>query len=363
MAEKILSKRTSKQVSRLLSELLSGPYQNDEVLRKLESTLSYQLFKQERSLEPIYSKETYWSDVFKLLSIETSRGFSWAFGASIGNVQWGPGALYKNRKMIIKIKGDLKPLDLVFEKKAYKLTDYTIPGYWGHVGIWLGSEKQLRELGLWHHPSLDTFREQIRNGNSIYEVRKWGLNFDNLESFSNLDEILISRVNGLKDQTLKEIAYIYENLANQIDKKYDFTFNALATDKTTCTEIIYLSYGNINWPSKVIFGRRTISPNNIAELIFYRDSPLKMIRYFGSDKETGRMIEKNLIDLAKTVEYAPATKRASDGSLQFNKIERDCRRVRIRKGGSIRFRYECENDYRPKYYSEGQIFNSQIFSP
>lgn len=357
LTNRILSKRRAQKIITQLSNLHAMTQNSVELRKPLESTMTYQLYRKGQSMRPIYSQDIFWSDTLNSLTTGLGRALSWSFGSSAGNVEWGPGKLYKNKKLIDRIGRDLKPLDLVYEKKTYKLTDYTIPGYWGHVGIWLGTESELKEMGLWEHPALDDFREQIRKGNSIYEVRRWGLNFDNLENFSNLDEIFIARLPKLTSQNIPQVAMIYQNLAKQKDKTYDFTFNALATDRTTCTEIIYLSYGAINWPSKVILGKRTISPNNIAELIFYRNSPVEMIRYIGSD-EDGNMIEKDLIDLARTVGYAP--KRQPNGQLLFDQIQRKCRRVRRRVSGAIRFRNECENDFVTKKYTPSLPLPSKI---
>ena len=46
----------------------------------------------------------------------------------------------------------LKPLDVLLEKTPFRLTDKTIPGFWGHVGLWIGDQQDLEELGIWNHP-------------------------------------------------------------------------------------------------------------------------------------------------------------------------------------------------------------------
>lgn len=357
ITDRILSKEQEKKILRLLSFIQAHTQEGSVHRKRLSSTLSYQLYTQKRSLSPIYSKDFYWSDIFSDALTQITRSLSWGYGMSVGEVEWGPGKLYQNQNLIDQLKNDLRPLDLVFEKKKYKLTDYTIPGHWGHVGIWLGTKEQLIEKGLWEHPAIDPFREQIEEGNSIYEVRKWGLNFENLEGFSNLDEIAVARMKSIKDKSFSHMATIYKNLADQMGKSYDFTFNILATDRTTCTEIIYLSYGHINWPSEVILGRRTISPNNMAELIFYQNSPMELIRYIGSDNQ-GEMIEKDKRDFARTVGFF--AHRDGVNQIKFQKKTKSCQRVRRRVGGGIRFHNECETNYMTKKYSLSPAFDLKI---
>jgi uncharacterized protein YycO len=50
----------------------------------------------------------------------------------------------------------------------------------------------------------------------------------------------------------------------QLGKAYDFNFNVETTDRIVCSQLVYLAYPDIPWPTEYIAGRYTISPDNIA---------------------------------------------------------------------------------------------------
>jgi hypothetical protein len=253
-----------------------------------KSSVIYNKFTNKESLNEFANLDSHLSDFFsKLFSISTNS-ISYTFGAIAGPVEWGDGGKLRNdNEAQNRIFKELKPLDIIFEKKAYKLTDYTIPGYWGHNAIWLGTKEQLVELGIWNDTALDPFRSQIENGNSIFEMRKWGITFANFDKWINMDAYASIRVKGILDKSKKDILKIFRIFSEQIEKKYDFGFNADTAFKITCSEVIYLAYGDYKWPTKNIFGRNTISPNDMAEAAFYKDSPFEFISFVTGDEKNG----------------------------------------------------------------------------
>lgn len=263
-------------------------------------------------------------DMFHSLSSRILSSLSWAYGSLAGNIKWRKGHLRNNKTLKDEISKKLKPLDIIFEKRSFVLTDYSIPGLWGHASIWLGTKEDLVALGIWDHPVLQPFQEQIINGNSMYEVRRWGLQFNNLETFLNLDQFAAIRVTDLLDRPKEGIIEIYDFLFSQIGKKYDFLFDAMTTDKVTCTEIISFSYGSINWPMEFIFGRHAITPNNIAELAVYKNSPVKLVHYVVGEKKK-KVIEKNLVDFAKGMGFIHNDIRSKlEGVSSFNMKVKSC---------------------------------------
>jgi len=235
-----------------------------------------------------------------------------------------------------------RPFDLLLEKKAYKFTDLTIPGHWGYIGIYLGTKEQLQELGLWELPVIGPFREHIERGKSIFQVRRTGLEFDSLENFINLDEMAVLRLKGQAKKSKDELKLIFEYLADQLNKSYDFSFDAMTAEKITCTEIVAFSYGPIKWPMDYILGRYSISPNNMAELSFFTGSPLQNIMYVTGDKQGTHY--RNVEEFGKTLDYK------SFGTIYKKKSERCLRKTYRHKRSSIRFKYECKEFYNENKY-------------
>ena len=280
--ERTLSKSNRKKIASYLFQI------KKEKPSGFNQSVIFSKFLNNESLKQFANLDSHVTDLFsKLFSISTNS-ISYSFGAIASPIEWGNGGQLRNdKKAQNKIFNELKPLDIIFEKKGYKLTDYTIPGYWGHNAVWLGTKEQLIELGIWDKKELELFRTQIENGNSIFEMRKWGITFSNFEKWINMDAYASIRVKGILEKSKKDLLKVFRIFSEQLNKKYDFGFNADTSFKITCSEVIYLAYGDYNWPTKNIFGRNTISPNDMAESAFYKDSPFQFISFVTGDEEKG----------------------------------------------------------------------------
>lgn len=267
---------------------------------------------------------------------------SYSFGSVAGNISWREGYLKDDDKAYSHIRDNLRPLDLLLEKRGFVFTDFTIPGNWGHVAVYLGDEAELRSIGMWDHPSITPFHEKIKSGLTVYQVRRWGLEFVSLKDFMNLDEIAIIRHENILKRNKNSLGLVYENLFDQIGKKYDFGFDAMSTNEITCTEIISLSFGDINWPSSVALGRVTISPDNMAQIALYSDSPVKFVTYIKAT-DWDKVNYKEVKGFARVMKYR--TKLNLDGSLRFDQYSRKCRPIRYRNQGALRLKRSCETQW------------------
>jgi hypothetical protein len=173
------------------------------------------------------------------------------------------------------LKANLKPLDLLFEKRNFTLTNYTIPGHWGHVAIWLGTKEELIANGMWDKDFFIPFKQAIEEGKNIIEIRKKGVQFVSLEHFMNLDEVGVTRIKSARNQ----MDEIFRNLASEMDTPYDFSFNAQTPDKLTCTELVAYTYGNIRWPEYETFIQVSLRPDDVGILSLYDDTPEEFILY------------------------------------------------------------------------------------
>ncbi len=317
----------------------------------IKSSVSYSLIENNVELKSYFKIEGHFQDRLNSLLSSIANGLSRAFGTLIGGIEWRSGHIYQNKAFKIELEKSLKPLDILFEKKSFKLTDKTIPGNWGHTAIWLGTKQQLLDLGLWGEAELAPFREQIENGNSIFEMRKWGTQFDSLENFLNLDEIAVTRVKDIKVRTKSELLRVFELLSEQFDKGYDFGFDAMATTKITCTEVIMLSYGAINWPADKVLGRLAITPNNMAEIAVWNNTPVEFVSYHqAKDLHDIKSLSKE--EFAKVIDY-----RLKPGfSDQYEKVNRVCKNKRYRRQGAIRMRRTCHDEYEDVNYYGPSLF-------
>ena len=76
------------------------------------------------------------------------------FGNIAGSIKWRNGFLYNNNAALKLAQTKLRPMDIILEKSPFVITDKFIPGYFGHVALYLGTKEQLLQYGLWQHPSI-----------------------------------------------------------------------------------------------------------------------------------------------------------------------------------------------------------------
>ncbi|MCM8537786.1 MAG: hypothetical protein NE334_17725 [Lentisphaeraceae bacterium] len=189
---------------------------------------------------------------------KSSNSASKVFGNSIGAVQFRNGLLYGNKKVAESVKLKLKPLDILLEKTPFRLTDKFIPGHFGHVAIWIGTEKQLKEAGLWDTPFIKPYQEQIKDGYCVLEALRDGVQLNKLDHFLDVDDVAVLRCKNHDGKSSLEKAM------RQVGKEYDFNFDVETSDKIVCSELVYHVFPEINWPTSKTMGRYTISPDNVA---------------------------------------------------------------------------------------------------
>ncbi|XZG70114.1 YiiX/YebB-like N1pC/P60 family cysteine hydrolase [Chitinibacteraceae bacterium HSL-7] len=207
-------------------------------------------------------------DVFALQRMRTMRalsfGVSAGFGQMVGYVQTRSGKL-KNMRAdeLAELKKELKPLDVLLEKTPFRLTDKMIPGYYGHVAVWLGSEAELREVGAWDRIP-PRWQQEVREGKRIVEALRSGVTLSTLEHFLDIDDLLVLRDTRETDAVYRRQALI--TAADQLGKPYDFNFDVLTHQRIVCSELAYVVFPDVAWPLAQTLGRYTISPDNVAQM-------------------------------------------------------------------------------------------------
>lgn len=223
-------------------------------------------------------------DMFYSLASAITDTISKIFGNLSGSIRWRAGYLANNEAANQELKSKLKPMDIILEKTPFALTDKFIPGHFGHVALYLGTKAELEALGIWDHPSLEPYKHDIENGKVILEAVRSGVRLATLEEFMNIDEIAILR----KSDILQKNDDLYEAVLRgmlQIGKDYDFNFDVETLDKIVCSELIYLVFGNVAWPTKYQLQRNTISPDDVGEIQYYLGSKFSMETYFNAEKD------------------------------------------------------------------------------
>ena len=229
-----------------------------------------------------------------------SDGFdmlSGLFGNTIGMYESRKGKLDGDEDAIRKLQSILQPLDILLEKTPFRLTDKLIPGHFGHVAIWTGTEAELIDAGVWDNQIVKQYLDQISDGSDpnskdqkqVIEALRDGVQLNTLHHFMNVDDVAVLRPmfeEESRDELVKEALIL---AFRQLGKKYDFNFDVDTTDKIVCSELAYVSFPSVDWPTEKTLGRHSISPDNVAKLA-WNNVPLQLILFY----HDGEFVEEDV---------------------------------------------------------------------
>ena len=266
------------------------------------------------------------------------------FGNSAGAIKFRRGYLDKNQQLNSEILSELKPLDMITEKTPFILTDKFIPGNFGHNAIWLGTKEQLIDMGMWDHPSIKKLQPMIEIGYSIIETDRSGTHMKNIEKFMNVDDFAIMRLEGVTENR-EYFEEVYKVAIAQLGKTYDFNFDVETTDKLVCSELLYQSFGDVAWPTEKYLGRVTISPDNVASLILYANTPMDLQYYIKGQKDRS-VLYKTEDDLANDLGFVKDEERSTLDEPFYKQPFKKCVDM-LREGKK---RKVCYTDYRSFEY-------------
>lgn len=268
------------------SKLAVNDAENDYLNILLSGSLSYRDIVQmdEDALSPTFKINRFniitnkYSDRIIKISQNATGIVSRMLGNSAGMIVVRRGKMESlSNQDRVKIISQLQPMDILLEKAPFRLTDYLIPGYWSHIGVWVGNETDLKTIGVWNELPLIyqeaklryeytgvDFQASIRAGHSIIEALRPGVQMNTFNNFLNIDDFSVVR---FKNQTLEQTKLYVLNAFKQIGKDYDFNFNVESTEEIVCSELIYMTFEDLSWDTQKYFGRYTISPDLVVQKI------------------------------------------------------------------------------------------------
>lgn len=233
------------------------------------------------------------TDTITVLEREGVSLFSMVFGNAVGLVETRKGKLNGRKDVLTEVRGNLTAGDILLEKTPFRLTDKLIPGYWGHAAVWIGTEAELKELGIWNNPVVARHHQRIKQGHMVVEALRSGVEMNTLEHFLNIDSIGVLRRSEL---TTKDRASIVIQALRQVGKPYDFNFDVESKGRVYCSKLVYLSYSGIDWPTKKSLGRTTFTPDDVA-IRAANGKPLQLVTFYHDGKKVTDVPTKRMAEL------------------------------------------------------------------
>ncbi|MCP5520880.1 MAG: hypothetical protein H7A46_04970 [Verrucomicrobiales bacterium] len=156
----------------------------------------------------------------------------------------------------------LRPGDALVTRHDDAVSNLFLPGYWPHGALYLGSRRELRELGV----PLSGERWQRSAGRvRVLEARKDGVRLRLLTETLRVDAFAVVRPR----LSPTALGLALERAIEHEGKGYDFEFDFNRSDRLVCTEVIYRGFhgvGGLEFPLTSRVGRPTFSAEDLLDL-------------------------------------------------------------------------------------------------
>ena len=212
----------------------------------------------------------------------------------MGNTKvWRPGISLISPGQIEQLQEQLRPGDILLQRREWYATNIGIPGFWTHAALYIGtSEERARyftgpELTGWlaeqgkdatldsllqaRYPkkyALGVTPQEEKHLPRVLEAIAEGVSFTTLEHSASADSIVALRPNLSR----KDIARAIIRAFHYSGRPYDFNFDFRTDSELVCSELVYKAYEpaagstGLSLPLSMVLERPLLSPNEIARL-------------------------------------------------------------------------------------------------
>lgn len=197
-----------------------------------------------------------------------------------------PGTLTGKQEAFDHIVATARPLDLMlFANKTY-IGGRFVPGRFTHSAIYLGTEAELRAIGLWNDPAFRPLQDDIRAGKIILEAFRPVVRLIEPEVILQTDSVAILRPK-LDTAKRREAA---RRGVSRLGAPFDFWFDNRTRDTLACTELIQYAMPWIAFDETVSYGRPAVMPDAmVAQAI--RGEGVTFIEHVRGVKDGGFVVE------------------------------------------------------------------------
>lgn len=240
---------------------------------------------------------------YPLLLVHTLSIGAPVLGRIAARIVVRPGHLRDHQAARDHLAAVVQPLDVIVVSAKGRLTHNLIPGEFAHVAAYLGDERQLRHLGVWDHAAVRPQWNAIRAGNSAIESDYRGVHLSDTETVFNVDRVVVLRPTGLSaDRKAAKLVGFYSHVGT----RFDFHFNIDDDSCLFCAELIDHVMPEAGFPTRHVYGRHMIVPDEIIAATLRGEAPMELITYVRGTADGWRIADAE----ALTRDLAEAWRRA-----------------------------------------------------
>lgn len=181
-------------------------------------------------------------------------------GHALGSVTLRPGHLSRTPGAIPYIEERLRPLDVVVVSSKGRLSGRAVPGLFSHAALYVGSEAELRGLGVWNDPAVKPHQAAIRAGKNMIEADRKGVHLSAPETALDTDRAVVLRPR-LSEKRRRAAAI---GLLSHVGSRFDFHFDNAEDAYLYCVELAMHVMPEIGIPADRLYGRMTYLPDRLA---------------------------------------------------------------------------------------------------
>lgn len=206
-----------------------------------------------------------------------------AIGMAISTVQWRHGRLSSDGSALAYLRTRMQPLDVLLFSNKHRLSGHTGAGLFGHSAVYLGSERELKALGLWSHPAVVPHHAAVREGRLVIEsAQAHGTALAPVAHLTDTDRVVLLRPQLGKERKEADIVRLF----GFVGKRFDHHYRLDESERVFCTELIELGIPELRLPRRETYGREVILPDDIARQAISGKGHLRFVAYLRADLES-----------------------------------------------------------------------------
>ncbi len=230
---------------------------------------------------------------------------------------------YVSLEQIDAIANELRPGDILLQRREWFLSNLGLPGFWSHAALYVGTQKE--RATYFDDPAVHAWLEVMdgkdktfdallqivhpeayRNNLApdahghmprVLEAMSEGVVFTSREHLATTDSLAVLRPRLSKVEIAKALlkAFSYSG------RPYDFDFDFRTDNQLVCTELVYKAYEpeqgghGIRFPLHSVAGRPVITANDIARQFDHdygkTEQQLDMVLFLDGKGDEGEAIK------------------------------------------------------------------------
>lgn len=168
-----------------------------------------------------------------------------------------------------------RPLDILLTSGKNWIPGQVITGRFTHSAVYLGTEAELRALGLWDAPEVVPHHAAIRAGKLIIEGVSGGAKLNDALHIFDTDGAVLVRPALSGSAARREAG---RRLFARIGVPFDYWFDVSTCDRLACTEMLAQSMPQIGFVVRPVYDIPMLMPDDIAAQAI-RGENLRVVAY------------------------------------------------------------------------------------